>query len=90
MNNAAQFRSRTAALLVGETIGERPNSWQEPREATLPHSRLTVRYATRFLEFAKGGENVVRPDQVIVPTWDDYRAGRDPVLDWVLAQTPGH
>jgi hypothetical protein len=90
MNNAAQFRSRTAALLVGETIGERPNSWQEPREATLPHSRLTVRYSTRFYEFAKGGENVVRPDQEIVPTWDDYRAGRDPVLDWVLAQTPGH
>jgi hypothetical protein len=88
MNNAAQFRSRTAALLVGGTIGERPNSWQEPREATLPNSRLTVRYSTRFYEFAKGGENVLRPDQEIVPSWDDYRAGRDPVLDWVLAQAP--
>jgi len=26
MNNAAQFRSRTEAILVGQTIGEKPNS----------------------------------------------------------------
>jgi len=29
---------------------------------------------------------VVAPEKEIVPTWDDVRNGRDPVLDWVLAQ----
>src|ERR1022692_2809502 len=47
MNNAAQFRSQTAALLVGQTIGEKPNSYAEPRNMTLPNSHLTVRYSTR-------------------------------------------
>ncbi len=28
MSNAAHFRTKTAALLAGQTIGERPNSYQ--------------------------------------------------------------
>jgi len=50
---------------------------------TLPHSHLTMRYSTRYYDFAAGGENMIRPDREIVPTWDDYKQGRDPVLEWV-------
>lgn len=84
MNNAAQFRSQTAALLVGQEIGEKPNSYQEPRSMTLPNSHLTVRYSTRFYRFATSDENAIRPDLEIVPTWADYKAGVDPVLATVL------
>ena len=86
MSNAAQFRSETAAILVGQTIGEKPNSYQEPREMTLPNSRWTVRYSTRYYKFVESGENLVRPDQEIIPTWEDYKAGRDPALEWILKQ----
>ena len=85
MNNAAQFRSQTAALLVGQTIGEKPNSYAEPRSMMLPNSHLTVRYSTRYYKFSEGGENAIRPDREIVPSWADYQAGRDPVLEWVLS-----
>jgi hypothetical protein len=88
MSNAAQFRSLTAAMLVGGTIGEKPNSYQEPREMTLPNSHLVVRYSTKFYKFVESGENVIRPDQEILPTWEDYKAGRDPVLEWVLKYQP--
>jgi hypothetical protein len=84
MNNAAQFRSQTAALLVGQEIGEKPNSYQEARSMTLPNSHLTVRYSTRFYRFATSGENAIRPDLEIMPTWADYKAGVDPVLAAVL------
>jgi C-terminal processing protease CtpA/Prc len=84
MNNAAQFRTQTAALLVGQEIGEKPNSYQEPRSMTLPNSHLTVRYSTRFYRFAPDGNNAIRPDHEIIPTWADYKAGSDPVLAWVL------
>lgn len=84
MNNAAQFRTQTAALLVGQEIGERPNSYQEPRSMTLPNSHLTVRYSTRFYRFVADGDNAVRPDHEIIPTWADYKAGSDPALAWVL------
>jgi hypothetical protein len=84
MSNSAHFRYQTAAILVGQPIGEKPNSYQESRQMTLPNSHLVVRYSVRFYKFVKNGENVIRPDQEIVPTWADYKAGRDPVLDWVL------
>jgi hypothetical protein len=86
MANAAHFRSRTAAILVGQAIGERPNSYQEVRQMTLPNSRLVVRYSTRFYQFVETGENAIRPDQEVIPSWAEYQAGRDPVLEWVLKQ----
>ncbi|MBI1211259.1 MAG: hypothetical protein GC190_07345 [Alphaproteobacteria bacterium] len=88
MNNAAQFSDETNATLVGETIGERPNSYQEPRQFRLPNSHLVVRVSTLFYTFRKTGENAVRPNKEIIPTWEDVKAGRDPVLDWVFAQPP--
>ena len=86
MNNAAQFQDETNAILVGETIGEKPNSYQEPRQFRLPNSHLVVRASTLWYAFRKTGPNVVAPDKEILPSWDDVKAGRDPVLDWVLAQ----
>jgi hypothetical protein len=84
MSNSAHFRYQTNAILVGQQIGEKPNSYQEPREMKLPNSHWTVRYSTKFYKFVETGENVIRPDQEIIPAWDDYRSGRDPALDWVL------
>lgn len=86
MNNAAQFADETNATLVGQTIGEKPNSYQEPRQFRLPNSHLVVRVSTLFYTFRKTGENAVRPNKEIAPSWSDFIAGRDPALDWVLAQ----
>lgn len=86
MNNAAQFQDETNAILVGETIGERPNSYQEPRQFRLPNSHLVVRASTLYYTFRKHGENAVRPDKEIIPDWNDVKVGHDPVLDWTLAQ----
>jgi hypothetical protein len=85
MNNAAQFRQQTAAILVGQEIGEKPNSYQEADSARLPNSHLNLHYSIKFYKFTDGPENAIRPDQEIIPTWDDYKAGVDPVLNWVLA-----
>jgi hypothetical protein len=84
MSNSAHFRYQTNAILVGQQIGEKPNSYQEAREMKLPNSHWTVRYSVKFYKFVETGENVIRPDQEIIPSWDDYRSGRDPVLEWVL------
>jgi len=43
-----------------------------------------VRASTLWYAFRKKGPNVVAPEKEIVPTWNDMKAGRDPVLDWVL------
>lgn len=88
MSNAAQFRAETAAMLVGEPIGEKPNSYQEVREMRLPNSHLVARYSVKEYKFVEGGENVIRPDQEIDREWNSYRDGRDPVLEWVLKYRP--
>ena len=80
MSNAAQFRTTTNATLVGQPIGERPNSYQEPRQFKLPNSHLVVRYSTRYYKFIEGKNNVVAPDKEIIPTWQDYKGGHDVVL----------
>jgi hypothetical protein len=86
MVNAIDFRKDTQAILVGEPIGERPNSYSENDEMTLPNSRVVVSYSTRYYQFVDEDVPAVVPDQRIDPTWADFEAGRDPVLDWVLAQ----
>ena len=84
MNNATHFRAQTAAILVGEPCGARPNGYQESREMRLPNSRITVSYSVAYYTFVESSENLVRPDQEIKPTWQDARTGKDPVLDWAL------
>ncbi|HEX8172178.1 MAG TPA: hypothetical protein VF824_16710 [Thermoanaerobaculia bacterium] len=86
MTNAVDLR-KAGAKLVGTTIGERPNSYQENDEFTLPSSKLVVSYSTRLYKFvADDAPNVVEPDQEARATWADYLAGRDPAVEWALAQ----
>jgi len=87
MSNATDFRKETKAILVGEPIGERPNSYQENRQLVLPNSLLTVSYSTQYYSFLNGASEVT-PDKRIDPNWVSYKAGRDPVMDWILAYSP--
>src|SRR5262249_7879165 len=86
MNNAAQFQDETEAILVGQTIGEKPNSYQEPRQFRLPNSHLVMRVSTLYYAFRKTGPKATKPDKEIIRTWDDLKAGRGPALDWAMAQ----
>jgi hypothetical protein len=86
MVNAIDFRKETNAILVGEPIGERPNSYSENDPMTLPNSRLVVSYSTRYYKFLDEDVPAVEPDHRIDPTWPDFLAGRDAVMDWILSQ----
>jgi hypothetical protein len=85
MVNAIDFRKETNAILVGEPIGERPNSYSENDEMTLPNSRLVVSYSTRYYKFLDEDMPAVLPDKRIDPNWADFQAGRDPVMEWILS-----
>ena len=85
MVNAIDFRKETNAILVGEPIGERPNSYSENDEMTLPNSRLVVSYSTRYYKFLDEDVPAVMPDKRFDPTWADFQAGRDAVMAWILS-----
>jgi len=87
MNNAAQLRDEAHAMLVGQPVGERPNSYQERRAFKLPNSGLEVSVSTQFYKFVPdGAPNQVIPDKSIETSWEDFVAGRDPVMDWILSR----
>ena len=87
MVNAIDFRNDAHALLVGNTIGEKPNSYSENDELTLPSSKLVISYSTRLYKFVpEDAPNVVEPDQHVEQTWADVKAGRDAALEWALAK----
>lgn len=83
--NAIDFKKQTNSIIVGEPPGERPNSYSENDELTLPNSRLTVSYSTRYYKFLEEDVPAFMPDKLIPADWESYKAGRDSVMEWVLS-----
>jgi hypothetical protein len=83
--NAIDFKKQTNAIIVGEPPGEQPNSYSENDEMTLPNSRLVVSYSTKYYKFLDEDVPAFMPDKLIPPDWKTYKAGRDPVMDWILS-----
>ncbi len=83
--NAASIRREAGAIIVGEASGMRPNTYGEIRKFRLPHSHLTVWYATKYVITDPAfGENLTLDPDIRVPVLArDYLAGRDPILDTV-------
>jgi hypothetical protein len=88
MTNVTDFRRETDAVLVGEPTGARPNGYQERGGFTLPHSGLQVSCSILRYRFQPESDDppAVMPDRRIDPDWRLYKAGRDPVLEWIEAQ----
>lgn len=78
--NAMQLDRTTAAVVLGEPSGQRPNHYGEVRRFRLPNSRLRVSYATEFFRRVPGDPPALLPDVPIPFTSKDFFAGRDPLL----------
>jgi Peptidase family S41 len=85
MTNVVDLRKETKAIVVGEATGGRPNGYQEKRELILPNSGLRVSYSAEYYKFQEKDTPGVMPDKRIDPNWAAYKAGRDPVMEWILS-----
>ena len=83
MTNVVDLRKETEAILVGEPTGARPNGYQEKRELILPNSGLRVSYSAEYYKFQENDTPAVMPDKRIDLNWSVYKAGRDPVMEWI-------
>jgi hypothetical protein len=73
------------SALIGEPTGEKPNSYGEVLQVTLPHSRVNLSYTTKFFRLARDGDPIALfPDVTVTRSLPDALAGRDPVLDAAL------
>ena len=79
---ALDFRDKLHAILVGEPLGEKPNSYGEVRSFSLPNSGLEIYYSTKFFRTTKDSDpQYLAPDVLVTRSLGDFLAGRDPVLD---------
>ena len=84
--NALDLRNEANAILVGSPTGMRPNHYGEHGEFRLPNSGFRISYSTRYYRFGADTDSAVVPDQRVEPTWTEFRAGRDPVMEWILSR----
>jgi hypothetical protein len=84
LDATVDFRNRFHAILVGEPIGEKPNSYGERKLFTLPNSHVQIAYSTRSYNFVKGSvQDSVFPDIPVKRSIADAVAG-DPALEMAL------
>jgi hypothetical protein len=84
--SALDLRNRAHAILAGAPAGIRPNHYGDHAEFRLPNSGLRVSYSTQYHRFGAETDSEITPDRLIAPTWVEFRAGRDPVMEWILSK----
>jgi len=86
--NAITLRREIGAILVGEPTGGKPNAYGQVSTFLLPNSALPVSYSTRFFRLLTDSDpDSLYPNIDAAVSAADYRAGRDPALEAVLART---
>jgi hypothetical protein len=82
--NALSLKKRTAAVFVGEPTGGKPNHFGEVQTFKLPNSGLTVSFSVKYFKEVDGDPDSLYPDITVEPSFADFQAGRDPVLERIL------
>jgi hypothetical protein len=85
MSNAVQYRQILNATLVGEPTGANPVGYQDADTFLLPNSGWKVMYSKRHYRFQESISEGVQPDVLVAPDWQQYRAGKDNQLQWILS-----
>ena len=84
---AIEMKKQTEAIFVGEPSRGKPNGYGEVRDFELPNSGIEVDYSVRFYNpIPELGDVPYLPvDMAVENSFEDFRAGRDRVLEAVLA-----
>jgi len=85
---AIHLKRDTEAIVVGEPSRGKPNGYSDEKHLRLPNSGIEVNYSPLYREaMPELGDSPYLPvDLAVERSFDDYRAGRDPVLAAILAQ----
>ena len=86
-NFATDLEGSTSVTFAGEAMGGSPNLYGDTRPVPLPDSGQTLYMAARYWERSTPDDAriTIEPDIVADLSSDDYFAGRDPVLEAILA-----
>ncbi len=84
---AMDFHNQLDAVLVGEPTGGKPNSYGQVQSFTLPNSKLTAYYTTKYFPLMGSDDpSSLAPDIAVPRSLADFLTGRDAALETALAQ----
>lgn len=87
--NAYALKNKTGATIVGEPSGGKPNCYGEVQYLVLNHTRLRVRYSTRYYHLVDDDTLLsLMPDRACAVTFADFLAGHDPCLAACATDSP--
>ncbi len=95
MSQVALWKSLGNVKLIGEPIGEELDYWSEGGNIILPNSGLYAHFANGAHSYSERGcpdetycydlsVPTLAPDVPLTASWEEYRAGRDVVMETVL------
>jgi hypothetical protein len=89
-NFATEVKEDTGATFAGEAMGGSPNLYGDALPNRLPYGDQWIYVAHRYWELTTPDDKrlTIEPDIRVGPSAKDYLAGRDPVLDAVIAAKP--
>ncbi len=82
---AIQLREEFQAMIAGEPTCERPNHYGDMRAFRLPNSGISVSYSTKHFFPLDDDPPSLMPELRVAVRAAEFFAGRDPVLEAVLA-----
>lgn len=99
ITHVASWRQAGDVTIVGEPVGDDLEMWAEGGNVRLPNSGFKAHFANGAHSYTPApcptdtpcydlASSPVTPDVPVSATWADYRAGRDPAMEAVLARLP--
>jgi hypothetical protein len=97
ITHVASWREAGNVTIVGEPVGDTMEFWAEGGNIRLPNSRYEAHFANGRHSYSPAPcpegtycydlkADSLEPDIHISPSWAEYRAGKDPVMDAILKQ----
>ena len=84
--NAVELKKNSNAIFIGEATSGNINHYGEVRGFSLPRSKITIAYSTRYWETWKGKKGPLTPDVNVAYSIKNYIQGKDEALMRVYQQ----
>ncbi|WP_405571637.1 hypothetical protein [Winogradskyella sp. Asnod2-B02-A] len=81
--NTIDFKKWTNATIIGEETSGKPNHYGYVKYFYLPYSNMKITFSTEYYELWDKDDNSIKPDIEVTRTFEDYKNGIDPILEYV-------
>lgn len=84
IGDVVKWRSETNATFIGQPTSGKLNHYGQWDTFTLPNSKLTVQYSTKYVNNGEDESESFIPNKTIEISIDDFVNKKDPVLDYII------